>query len=181
MNSNTKAVRLFLWRLTAVHMITYFAMGLLFMYLFNYRNLFESGTLGLIMKPIDSPWVPLGLGLQLFRGLIFGIVLWPFKSVFLFKKNGWLKLWLLFIGLSILSTFGPAIGSIDGMIYTTIPVKQQLIFLPELVIQSFLLSFFTYYWYQKPKKIFNILSIILVVLIVLMSVAGFLAASNLIN
>ena len=61
-----------------------FAMGLLFMNLFNYRNLFESGTLGLIMKPIDSPWVPLGLGLQLFRGLIFGIVLWPFKSVFLF-------------------------------------------------------------------------------------------------
>ncbi len=181
MKNNTKEINVFIWRVTAIHVITYFIIGILSMYIFNYRNLFESGNLGLIMKPLDSPWVPLGPGLQIFRGLIFAIVLWPFKSIFLSKEKGWLKLWLLFIGLSILSTFGPAIGSIDGMIYTTIPIKQQLTFLPELVIQSFLLSFCIYYWYQKPKKIFDIVPIILVALIVLMSVAGFLAASSLIN
>jgi hypothetical protein len=177
MKNNTEEVSLFMWRLTAVHVITYFLIGLLSMNVFNYQDLFTSGNLGIIMKPIDSPWVALGPGLQVLRGLIFAIVLWPFKAVFLLKKYGWIKLWLLFIGLSILSTFGPAIGSIDGIIYTTIPLHQQLMFLPELVIQSFLLSFFIYYWYQHPKKIFNVLSIILVTLIVLMSIAGFLTAS----
>lgn len=169
---------IFIWRVTAVHVITYFFIGVLSMSAFNYRDFFTSGNLNSFMKPIDSAWVVLGPGLQLFRGLIFGLVLWPFRSIFLLKEQGWLKLWFLFIGLSILSTFGPAIGSIDGMIYTTIPIWQQLVFLPELIIQSFLLSYLLHYWYQKPKKAIHVASVLLVALVVLTSIAGFLAASN---
>ena len=166
----------FIWRVTSIHVITYFVIGVLSMTVFNYRDFFASGTLGSIMKPIDSPWVVLGPGLQLVRGLIFGIVLLPFRTVFLSKENGWLNLWFLFIGLSILSTFGPAIGSIDGMIYTTVPIKEQLTFLPELIVQSFLLSFLLYQWYKRPKKAFKTASVILVALIVLTSIVGFLGA-----
>ena len=175
MDSKTDTFGIFLWRITAIHLITYFIAGIITMNLFSYEQLFSTGNLAILMKPLDSPWVALGPGLQIFRGLVFAIVLWPFKSIFLNKEYGWLKLWLLFIGLSILSTFGPAIGSIDGMIYTTIPIGQQILFLPELFSQSFLLSIGIYFWYHKPKRAFNIISIILVSLIVLMSVAGFLS------
>jgi hypothetical protein len=143
------------------------------MNIFDYESVFNNGNLGSFMKTLDSPWVALGPSLQIFRGFIFALVLWPFRSIFLHEEYGWYKLWLLFIGLSILATFGPAIGSIDGMIYTTIPIRQQILFLPELIIQSFLLSFFIFYWYSKPKKAYNIISIILVSLIILMSMTGF--------
>jgi len=178
MDSKANTIGVFLWRISAVHVITYFIVGIITMTFFNYEHLFSSGNLASFMKPLDSPWVALGPGLQIFRGIIFALVLWPFKSIFLDEKKGWLKIWMLFIGLSILSTFGPALGSIDGFIYTTVPIKQQLIFLPELLFQSFLLSFCIFYWYRKPKKVFTVLSIILVSLILLMSIAGFISLSN---
>lgn len=159
----------------AVHVITYFFIGLIAMNVLNYGMIFSSGNLKSFMKPVDSPWVALGPSLQVFRGLIFAFVLWPFKSIFLEKNRGWLKLWGLFIGLSILSTFGPALGSIDGLIYTTIPIKDQLLFLPELLTQSFLLSFLICFWDRNPKKSFTVISIILVTLIMLMSIAGYLS------
>ncbi|NER10427.1 hypothetical protein GWK09_07855 [Muriicola jejuensis] len=142
---------------------------------FDYGSVFSSENLVTFMKPINSPWVALGPGLQIFRGAIFAAVLWPFRTIFLNQERGWLKLWMLFIGLSILATFGPAIGSIDGMIYTTIPISKQLLFLPELVIQSFLLSFLLFYWYKKPKRVFTIISILLACIIILLSIAGFLS------
>lgn len=178
MNAKADTFGIFLWRITAIHTVTYFIVGILTMNIFDYESIFTTGNLSSFMKSLDSPWVALGPGLQILRGFIFAIVLWPFRSIFLNENNGWFKLWLLFIGLSILATFGPAIGSIDGMIYTTIPISQQILFLPELIMQSFLLSFFIFYWYFKPKKAYNIISIILVSLIILMSIAGFLSLNN---
>jgi len=175
MKKITSEIGTFTWRLISIHTITYFVVGIVAMNVLNYKEVFASGNLSSFMKPTDAALVALGPGLQIIRGLIFALVLWPFKSVFLSEEYGWLKLWLLFIGLSILSTFGPAIGSIDGMIYTTIPIKQQILFLPELITQSFLLSISIFYWYKKPRKVYNIITIILVGLILLMSMAGYLS------
>ena len=175
MKSNNNETIIFTWRVTSLHVITYFIVGILAMNIFNYKDVFTSGNLSSFMKPTDSAVVALGPSLQILRGLIFALVLWPFKAIFLNEKYGWRKLWMLFIGLSILSTFGPALGSIDGMIYTTIPIRQQLLFLPELILQSFLLSFLICYWYRKPKKVYRIMSIIFVALIVLVSIAGYFA------
>ncbi len=178
MSTRMSALGIFLWRVTATHVITYFLVGITAMNTLNYEQVFSSGNLGAFMKSLDSPWVALGPALQVIRGLIFGLVLWPFRSIFLGKKNGWLKLWALFIGLSILATFGPALGSLDGMIYTTIPIMHQLLFLPELIFQSFLLSFLVVCWNRKPKRVYNILSIIFCSLILLMSIAGYLSLSS---
>ena len=168
----------FAWRLIAVHTITYFLAGVAAMYFFNYEELFVSGSLAGFMKPTDSPWVALGPALQVFRGLIFAVALWPFRAVFLNRAYGWQKLWLLFIGLAILSTFGPAPGSVDGLIYTQVPVGLQVRLLPELIIQSLLLSLGLYYWYVAPKKAFNYLSAFLLVLILLMGLAGFFSLNS---
>lgn len=164
----------FTWRITAAHIITYFIAGILAFYLFNYAEVFGTGDMAVLMKPMDSPWVMAGPGLNIFRGILFTIILWPFKRVFLEGKIGWLKLWGLFIGLAILGTAGPAPGSFEGIIYTNYDVLGQIIGLREVVFQTLLFSLIVYFWYKHPKHIWNILSIILVTLLLMMIIAGLL-------
>jgi hypothetical protein len=128
------------------------------------------------MKPVDSPWVAAGPMLQIFRGLIFSIVLWFFKEQFLFKKYGWLKLWGLIIGLSVLSTTGPSPGSIEGFIYTKIPLKTQLSGYIEILPQTLLFAVAVFYWYENPKKLWSTLSIILVSIISILCTLGIFAS-----
>ncbi|MDH4208715.1 MAG: hypothetical protein OEV76_07560, partial [Anaerolineae bacterium] len=54
--------------------------------------------------------------------------------------------------LGILSTFGPAPGSVEGMLYTVIPISQQLTAWLEVVPQALLLSLILFYWVNHPEK-----------------------------
>jgi len=162
----------FAWRITAAHMITYFIAGIIAYNLFNYEEAFQSGDLAVLMKPMDSPWVMAGSLLQVFRGLLFSLVLWSFKSVFLEGKWGWLKLWGLFVGLAILGTTGPSPGSFEGIIYTNFHPVDQILGLHETLFQTLIFSLMVFFWYQYPRKIWNILSVILVTLLSLMIIAG---------
>lgn len=168
----------FFWRITSSHMITYVIMGIIAASLLNYKEVFDSSE---SLRAYDSPWIPAGPALQVIRGLIFSLALWNFKDCFLYQKNGWLKLWGLIVGLSILSTAAAPPGSIEGFIYTTIPVVDQIKGYVELVPQTGLFSVLVFYWYERPKKVWNVLSIILVSLIILMSLMGVLAASGIID
>jgi hypothetical protein len=171
----------FFWRVTSSHMISYFIMGIVASILLDYQHTFETPPLSYFMRPTDSPWIAAGPILQVVRGFIFAVVLWIFKDGFLYKRNGWLKLWGLIVGLSVLSTTGPAPGSIEGMIYTKIPLIDQLKGYLEVVPQTLLFSVFLFYWYRKPNKIWNIISITLIIILVFFCTLGFLAASEIIN
>jgi len=153
-------------------MITYFAMGLFAMAVLDYEKAFDTPPLSYLMKPVDSPWVAAGPILQVVRGLVFAVSLWYFRSNFLNADYGWLKLWGLLVGLAVLSTVGPAPGSIEGMIYTKIPIDTQLRGYIEAVPQTLLMSLGMHYWYRRPGKGWNIISIVLVAIIVLLCVAG---------
>lgn len=172
-NSSPANFRVFLWRVIALHMITYFLVGLIAFNIFSYSTLYASGHLKYFMKPIDSLWVAAGPALQILRGILFAIILWPFKTIFLSEKYGWLKLWLLFVGLAILGTAGPSPGSMEGMIYTNLSFQEHISGMPEVLLQTLLFSLSLFFWYKKPSKFLNIISIILVMLILLMSVMGF--------
>jgi hypothetical protein len=164
----------FTWRVTAAHVITYFIAGILAFNLFNYAEVFGTGDMAVLMKPVDSPWVMAGTALNIFRGILFGIILWPFRTVILETKYGWLYLFGLFLGLAILGTSGPAPGSFEGMIYTNFPVLDQIIGLRETVFQTLLFSLTVYFWYKYPKRIWTILSILIIVLLMMMITAGLL-------
>ena len=171
----------FFWRVTSSHMISYFLMGIIASILLDYQKTFDTPPLSYFMRPTDSAWVAAGPVLQVIRGLIFSVVLWIFKDVFLFKKNGWLKLWGLLVGLSVLSTTGPAPGSIEGMIYTKIPLVVQLKGYLEVIPQTLLFSVFLFCWYRKPKKIWNIISVTLISILIFLSIMGLLAALEIIH
>ena len=168
----------FFWRITASHMITYFAMGLVAFFVLDYRAAFADPPLSYLMRPVDSPWVAIGPALQVFRGLVFSLSLWYFRDVFLQPKYGWLKLWGLIVGLSILSTAGPTPGSIEGFIYTKMPASTQLFGYAEILPQTLLFSLAVYYWHRKPGRIWIVVSVICVVLILLVGIAGYFAAKG---
>lgn len=43
-------------------------------------------------------------------------------------------------------------SSLEGMIYTTLTLRLHLIGLPEVLLQSFLLSFITYHWLMNRRR-----------------------------
>jgi len=171
----------FFWRITSAHMVTYFLMGIIAASFLDYEDLFSNTLISCFFRPYDSPWITAGAGLQIVRGLVFAVALWYFKENFLFEKYGWLKLWGLLIGLSILSTTGPPPGSIEGFIYTKIPVADQIIGYLEVVPQTGLFSLIVCFWYKRPKKAWNIISVVLVILIMFMSLMGVLARLGIIE
>ena len=166
----------FLWRITSSHMISYFLAGVFAYNLVNYQELFETPPFSGFMKPMNSTAIVAGPAFQFIRGIIFSIALWPFKETFLNTSYGWLKLWGLLVGLSILSTTAAAPGSIEGFIYTTIPIKKQVIGYLEVIPQTLLFSLMVYYWYKKPKKAWNIISIVAVSLILLVVILALTVA-----
>ena len=105
----------FFLRLTACHTVTYMVVGFAAFIIMDYSTQFSDPCS--VMKPTDTPIVALGPALQVFRGLLFAVVLYPFRRVFLDEDRGWLKLWGLFMGLAILGTSGPAPGSFEGLVF----------------------------------------------------------------
>lgn len=164
----------FTWKVISLHMITYMIAGIIFSNLFSYEQLYKTGVLSKLMIDFSSPWIVIGPSLQLIRGFLFSLVLWPFYDFIFSRPKGWTLIWLLFIGLAILGTTGPSPGSLEGIVYTQLSLKEHLIGLPEVLLQTLAFSFLLYHWCNKPRKYFTILSVVGVLLILLMSIAGLL-------
>ena len=164
----------FLARVTSSHLVTYFVAGILAYSLIDYATLFQSEGFSCLMRPLDSKWIAAGPALQVIRGLIFDLALYPFRSVFLADRRGWLKLWGLLAGLAIFSTAGAAPGSVEGMIYTKIPISSQLRGLPEILLQTLAFSVLLVAWHRHPHRAWSLAMGTLAVLVILMSAAGVL-------
>src|SRR5829696_4351899 len=135
-----------------VHTITYFVAGLLAYTLGGYEKTFSEPPLSYLMRPTSDRVVMAGPLFQPVRGVIFALALYPLRSVLFAERRGWLKLWWLLLALGVLSTFGPAAGSVEGLIYTVIPPRVQLLGLWEVVLQTLLLSVVLFHWVDHPEK-----------------------------
>jgi hypothetical protein len=165
----------FVWRVITAHTIAYFIAALFSMKLFS-QEWFLNGTLSQIMRPPTDPVGALGPSLQIIRGIIVALVLLPLRKIFTEEKQGFLKLGLLVLGLSVLSTFAAAQGSIDGFIYMKLSLMEHLIAYPVAFLWIFLFSGILWVFYKYEKKAINIIAIVLTVLIVFISIAGYLTA-----
>ncbi|MCS5491014.1 hypothetical protein [Algoriphagus limi] len=170
---NTRFYR-FIWRITASHTIAYFFAGLFGLFVVDYKAWFSEGAISTFMLPTDTPIVALGPALQLFRGIIMALVLWPIYQVIIEGRRGFLKLWLLILGLSVFSTFAAAMGSIDGFIYTNVPISEQVMGYPEAFLWASQFVGILWVFYKFEKRAINLVAIILFVLIIFMSVMGYL-------
>ncbi len=135
-----------------VHTVTYFVAGVLAYTLGGYEETFSQPPLSYLMRPTSDRWVMAGPLFQPVRGVIFAVALYPLRGVLFADRRGWLSLWWLLLALGVLSTFGPAPGSVEGLIYTIIPPLAQLLGLWEVLLQSFLLSVTLFHWVNHPEK-----------------------------
>jgi hypothetical protein len=155
------------------HTITYFTMGVLAAHFLNYAALMARPESG--MRQITDPWVMAGPLFQPLRGLVFALVFYPLRASLFGKKNDWLLMGWMLIALGILSTFGPASGSIEGMIYTPVPLQIQVRGWLEVVPQALLLSALLCFWVNHPgKKWLNWLLGIMFFIMMAMPVLGLL-------
>jgi hypothetical protein len=163
------------------HTLTYFLVGLVASTVFNYSADFARPELRDYMRQLGDPIIALGPALQPIRGILFALAFYPLREILFHRKNGWLINWWLLVALGILSTFGPAPSSVEGAIYTTLPIADQFFSggMLEILAQSFLFSALLYYWVNNPaKRWLSWLLGILFALVVLMSLMGYMAASG---
>jgi len=135
-----------------VHTLTYFTIGLIAFSLFNYTARFADPALSSLMRQADDPLVQAGVLFQPIRGLLFGLVFYLLRDVLFRQKNGWLIMWITLVVTGIISTFGTAPGSIEGLIYTKVTFTGLWGGLVEVLSQSFLLSVLVYYWVNHPER-----------------------------
>ncbi|MDR1155152.1 MAG: hypothetical protein LBL04_10590 [Bacteroidales bacterium] len=172
----------YIWQVAYAHTIAYFLAGSVALVAFNYRELFATDIISTFMLSLDEPVVALGLSLQIFRGIIIALIMLPLRKVFFEEKHGLLKLGLIIIGFSLLSTIGPTSGSFEGYIFTKIPYMYQIWGYPEAIIYVLLfIGILKVSIKYEHKKIIAILSIIMVLLIILMGIMGFMAAKGYLN
>ena len=135
-----------------VHTVTYFLAGILAYTLGGYERTFSEPPLSYFMRPTSDRLVMAGPLFQPIRGIIFALALYPLRRVLFAERRGWLILWWLLLALGVLSTFGPAPGSVEGLIYTVIPPRAQMLGLWEVLLQSLLFSVVLFHWVNHPEK-----------------------------
>jgi hypothetical protein len=101
---------------------------------------------------MSDPLVMAGPLLQPLRGLLFASVFYPLRGQLFGRRHGWLLMGWILIAVGILGTFAASPGSMEGMIYTTIPLWMQLRGYLEIVPQALLLSALLCYWVNHPGK-----------------------------
>lgn len=130
----------FIGKVTVAHFVTYLICGMLFSTLFNYETLFQLGNAKYFMRDFYGVSSLLGPFVQIIRGLLIGGILLILKDNLLKENRAWLKLWLVFAGLGIICTPSAAPVSIEGIVYTQLPLEFHLKGAPEILVQTLLFS-----------------------------------------
>jgi len=138
---------------TVVHTVTYFTVGLVAMGVFRYSRRLADPAISATMRGTDDPLVRAGVLFQPIRGALFGLVFYLLRDVVFAQSTGWLVLWATLVVLGIVSTFGPARGSIEGLIYLKHPFTKLWVGMFEVLFQSFLLAVVTFCWVTQADSV----------------------------
>lgn len=130
---------LFVLYVTFAHCVTYFICGVIFSKLMGYSEWWQQPVLCDYLRTFDGAASAAGPFVQIIRGLLFGVVLLMLRD-FIKAKYGWLKLWCIFLGIGIIGAPAAAPCSIEGVIYSKLPVAFHFVGLPEVCSQTLLFS-----------------------------------------
>mgnify|MGYP000084753845 CR=1 FL=1 len=142
----------YIGRFTLLHVITYTVAGVIFMNLFNYAEVFQTSEVFAHFRSIESPIMQAVPFLQIIRGAIFALILYPFYEVIVNHKRGWLILFSVLWGLTYLGSVEATLGSIEGMIYTKASLAEHLVGTPEVTIQMLVFAWLFVKWEKRSLK-----------------------------
>ena len=140
----------FIVKVTIYHIVTYIICGMFFSAVFNYESAWQTGVFAETMRSWDSIIIRLGPVFQIIRGLIYAGILYLIPKEFFMTRYSWLKLWAITAGIGILNTPGPGGGSIEGLIYSKMPMKNW-IYCIEIYVQTLWFSILVCR-INRPKK-----------------------------
>ncbi|MDH4121301.1 MAG: hypothetical protein OEV94_06325 [Deltaproteobacteria bacterium] len=136
---------------TVLHTGTYLIIGGLAYLLLDYPRKYADPSVAIFMRQTSDPWVQAGILFQPVRGFLLGCVFYALRDVIFSRKDGWLRLWAMLVIVGVITPFGPAPSSIEGVVYTNLPLWFHLMALPEIFIQTLLLSFLTHVWVNRSR------------------------------
>ena len=181
--SKSSSLVAFCGRVALVHFLTYSLVGAIFFALglnviVFYENNPDPSMQGYqaLFRATNSLWVTAGPLVNILRGLLFGLVLYPFRELFLTRRWGWLYLWALFLVLALFSTIGPGPGSIEGLIYTKVPLNHHLLTPWEGMVQTLAFSVLLIQWEKSTSKRFSQILILVSVMLLAGILLGMLQA-----
>ncbi len=160
------------------HTITYFLVGVLALLALDYSARFSDPSVIAYTRPISDPMVTAGPLFQPIRGFLFGVVFYLLRETFFRRSRGWLILWVTLVVIGIIGQFTGGLGSIEGLVYSRVPVSFQLTLLPEVFVQTLLLSVLLFYWIRHPKKWLNWVLGVTFLLILILPTLGLIAAMS---
>ena len=136
-----------------VHTVTYFVAGALAYMMFDYKALWDEPVFNVYMRRLDDPMLMAGPLFQPIRGILFGVVFYLLRREYFEREYGWFTMWVVMVVIGMFCTFGPSPGSIEGLIYSTVPLSLQFgggsI---ETFAQALSLSVVVFYWVRQPDK-----------------------------
>lgn len=130
---------IFYIKVAVIHTLTYMFFGMLFSNIFDYKSIYSNDIVVNFMRGFESPLTFIGPFLQPIRAIFIAIALFPIRKIII-TKFGWFIVWLIFVCIAIISAPASAPSSIEGLIYTQLPIEFHLINLPELLLQTFSFS-----------------------------------------
>lgn len=146
---NKSRLKGYLFRFAVVHTLIYIITGLIFQNYLNYDPQFTSSVLYNNFREVDSFIIRFAPVFQLVRGIFIGLIIYPVYGSIVKSKYSWLKLFALLWGLTLIGAVAATPGSIEGFIYTKIPIIEHLVSLPEVTLQAFLFSIIFIKWDKK--------------------------------
>lgn len=141
----------YIGRFSLIHVLTYVVIGLIFMNIMGYKEQFSSSVVYSNFRSLDSPIVRAAALIQILRGAFLALVLFPFYEVIIYSKRGWLKLFGVLWGLTLIGAVAATPGSIEGLIYTKTPLIEHLLGLPEVTVQMLVFSWLFFTWERRVK------------------------------
>lgn len=152
MDNNHPSLPQLLVKAIVVHTVIYVLMGIpAFVLGYGARVYADSRIVGMF-RPSDHVLVMAGPLLQVIRGGVLGLALYPLREILFWRPRGWLVMWGLFAGLGILSASGPSPGSIEGLVYTVFPLSYHLAGLPQAAVEALAVSLVLCYWVKHPGR-----------------------------
>ena len=152
MNNNRPGLLELSVKTIVVHTVSYMVMGILASTYMNYKEAYALPWMVCWMRQFGDPLITAGPLFQPLRGIVFALAFYPLREILFGKKYGWAVMWWLLVALGILAPFGPPPGSIEGMVYTVIPIAEQVRGYLEIVPQALLLAVGVCYWVNHPDQ-----------------------------
>ena len=139
----------FLSRFTILHVLTYVLAGIVFMEIQDYETAFETMAAFELYRPLDGMVGLFVFPTQIVRGLLFGLLLLPLYDRIFRESHGWLYLFGLFWGITLMGSPNAIQGLFESLV--TSPVSETLLGTAEVTVQMALFSVLIWWWERRSN------------------------------